>query len=790
MMRRRKMAEKQDKRARVGTRTLRFELLEPRQLLATAATWVGPADVNQGDYLFRLASNWSNGAIPLNDDTAKYDVIFDKDVANPVELTPPLPPGGDFGRSDSLTIKAGNVKFVTSVGGTLGPQSYHLEKSARVGVVANQAASLTVEHATISSPVVQLGTVAQSSGTIRVSGGDTVLQPRDDLTVGEAGNGTLLGSGGARIWTLGTTTLGKEQGSYGLMVVDGKRSDGNSNFRAQPFQGRTSSLVIAGKGDGEFDISGGAFAEIRENLFIGQSGTGVVQVTGLSKLNVFGVAGTGRFTIGGGGAGTMVVGTASNVESDEVLDIGSINGKQGYLEIGAGSTVTGQAGATVGIRPNEDGKVTIVGDGKLELTRNGTLSIGTLGGTGLVEVGNADSRGYLALTAAGAVGPAPRNSIQIGSNAVAGATGTLSVGKLGRVDARTIDIEAGGTLVDDGITNAIKTENGGRIIAHTTGVAATTMQLNGDLVMDNAGTILENLGAVGAGNSDQLQVSGIATLRGNLQLSPLVDTTQYHAGDAFTVLHAGGGIAGSFSQVDTSSVPLTGGLSWEVDYSANDVSLRVVPSARPQISIGVSTPPASPIPASTDFLILDVSAPLTTSPIANVEFYRSSSSTVNSIQDATPLGPGTPVGTNGWTFEIDNPGSFLNSPMRYTFLAVATDIYGQISAPAYASIIPAAWSSPGDVWYESDDGSQDQSSNPYETPTTVLGGPEIATFSAVTQQSADSPFQESTTFSASGLTDQLDQGGSTIQSVSYYVDTSTISNDTNYYLGLLSRICG
>src|SRR5207247_1339197 len=95
-------------------------------------------------------------------------------------------------------------------------------KSARVGVLANQSASLTVQDAAVWSPVVQIGTVASSNGTIALVGSGAVLTARDELTVGQDGSGTLKSSGGGMIRALGTTTIGKDAGSSGLLSVDGQ----------------------------------------------------------------------------------------------------------------------------------------------------------------------------------------------------------------------------------------------------------------------------------------------------------------------------------------------------------------------------------------------------------------------------------------------------------------------------------------------------------------------------------------------------------------------------------------
>ena len=111
------------------------------------------------------------------------------------------------------------------------------------------------------------------------------------------------------------------------------------------------------------------------------------------------------------------------------------------------------------------------------------------------------------------------------------------------------------------------------------------LTLNGNYTQFDDGMLAIDLGGDDNSDSfdpfyDSLSVSGTATLDGALQVSLHNignGLFQPELGQSFEILHAAGGVAGSFSELDLPG--LATGLSWHVSYGSNNVELLVVSSA-------------------------------------------------------------------------------------------------------------------------------------------------------------------------------------------------------------------
>ena len=73
----------------------------------------------------------------------------------------------------------------------------------------------------------------------------------------------------------------------------------------------------------------------------------------------------------------------------------------------------------------------------------------------------------------------------------------------------------------------------------------------------------------------RLTTTGTATLDGDFTLS-FVNSFMPAAGNEFKILSAVGGISGTFDTIAADLPSLGGGLSWKIEYSANDVLLSVI----------------------------------------------------------------------------------------------------------------------------------------------------------------------------------------------------------------------
>ncbi len=244
----------------------------------------------------------------------------------------------------------------------------------------------------------------------------------------------------------------------------------------------------------------------------------------------------------------------------------------GRLEIGAIGGLTNQGLVQGGGRIN--GAVTNTAAGKVRVgTGDYLLLSSTLTNSGVVDVAGGELE-VLGFTS---------NSLDIDARDAtlrfnAGLT-TLAVGQLA--------LTGGNVDVFGAVTNA----SGGQLVvgAEAHGVFHDAVTNNGQLfVMPGANVLaLENLTFGGAsllalrlGGDDaqeevaQVEVAGTATLSGNLQVN-LANGFAPKLGDSFQVVTAAGGLSGTFA--DEALPVLANGLIWAVDYSAQSLTLSVVP---------------------------------------------------------------------------------------------------------------------------------------------------------------------------------------------------------------------
>jgi hypothetical protein len=101
----------------------------------------------------------------------------------------------------------------------------------------------------------------------------------------------------------------------------------------------------------------------------------------------------------------------------------------------------------------------------------------------------------------------------------------------------------------------------------------STLLFARDLALASAGTLAFDL--AGLESSDDFadfQIGGTAQLSGAIDID-LAPGFVPAAGDTFTLLDAADGISGAFTHTMFASLPA--GLSWMLDYSANNVTLRI-----------------------------------------------------------------------------------------------------------------------------------------------------------------------------------------------------------------------
>lgn len=325
-----------------------------------------------------------------------------------------------------------------------------------------------------------------------------------DLTIGDAGVGTLTIVAGGTVSTAGTGFIGNQGGSDGSVTVSGQDGSGNRSTWSN-----ANDLVIGQAGTGSLTINGGGVVNNRDG-YIGADSTAVGTVT-VSGADSNGRASTwtntGDLYVGYDGAGTLNIlagGRVSNIN-------GSINSNSTALISGQGSSWQNSGRLTVGLYStgtlrieggatvsSADGIVGSSGQGAAVLTGTGStwnnagqLTVGSFNvGTLRIEDGaivtsnqgyiGANSTGSVTVTGAGSKWSMSPYSLTIGNVG----TGSLTVENGGLVRAEGgvllgVASGSGGTLLLQGSTNNRGVLETSRIFA---GDGTASVTFNGGLL--------------------------------------------------------------------------------------------------------------------------------------------------------------------------------------------------------------------------------------------------------------------------------------------------------------------
>lgn len=352
---------------------------------------------------------------------------------------------------------------------------------------------------------------------------------------------------GTGTWTLTGTTTATTPWSInqGVLAVssDGSLGDvsggltldgGTLRFLA----GFVTSRVISLNG------SGGSFHTNGNNATLAGDvvGTGGLTKIGLGTLSL---SGTGTYTgethvnagvLQAGATGAFSSASAFTVASGAILDLNGFDQAIGSLA-GGGAVTLGAATLTTG------------GD------NGSTVFAGTISGSGgLTKSGS----GTLRLT---------------GTSTYSGATiingGTLDVeGTLGGTSAVTVN--AGGTLSGEGLIDPLTvTINAGGVLAPGNGTAASSMTIDGNLVMQSGAIYRVQLDPSAASFTT---VHGTASL-GGATVNAVFANGAY-VSKSYTILTASGGISGTFAS-DIVSTNLPANFQTSLSYDANDAYLNL-----------------------------------------------------------------------------------------------------------------------------------------------------------------------------------------------------------------------
>ncbi|MCL2347631.1 MAG: hypothetical protein FWC50_05145, partial [Planctomycetaceae bacterium] len=246
----------------------------------------------------------------------------------------------DGGKANSGGLGINIGRNATGIGTvTVDGNGSELNTNSSIGVGYDGTGVLTLTNGgkAVSILGIVLGENAGSSGTVSVDGTGSALTSNDQLIVGYQGEGELLLTGGGQAISASSIWLGYNAGSTGAVTVDG-----------------TGSLLES------MGTSG------MDGLYVGNSGTGTLEITGGGKATS-----AGGIYIGNqiNSSGTVTVdGTGSLLESTgSILTVG--NSGTGFLSLTDGGVVIADGNINIGYGSSGIGTVTIAGGSELK-TKN------------------------------------------------------------------------------------------------------------------------------------------------------------------------------------------------------------------------------------------------------------------------------------------------------------------------------------------------------------------------------------------------------------------------------------
>ena len=392
--------------------------------------------------------------------------------------------------------------------------------------------------------------------TLLVEGTQSVLDAPHTLEVGRDACGSATVSNGGTVHA-GLAFIGLRE--HGDLTVTGT----DSSFTAAHI-----TRVGAANGiEGYITVTEGGHLTSEHQIQVGYEGTGTTQVTQGGILISYK---TGSPTDTSGiiawqatGIGTVVVANpGSRWTQDGSLSVGwSGNGR---LDV-ADSGVVESAAGVIARMPGSIGAA-IVRETGSRWTISGPLSVG-----GLMDA--AGGTGELAVNDGGSVTVGTELMVwSAGSVALDGGTMAVGTGPV-PASANTIAVYSGGTLSGTGLVRGQVSVLGGTVSPG--GASSGTLQVDGTYAQDATGTLRIELGGTGAGESDQLSVTGAASLGGTLALGLLAGYTPA-LGESFVILTCSSR-DGRFANVTGGRIG--GGKALAVLYGVGSVTVKVVAAA-------------------------------------------------------------------------------------------------------------------------------------------------------------------------------------------------------------------
>jgi autotransporter-associated beta strand protein len=417
------------------------------------------------------------------------------------------------------------------------------------GFNANELVTVNNSGTIIGNGVTRDGDGVDVDGLVNLTNTGTIVSQHADDDTSEGitvGGGTIVNSG----------------------TIAGFNTATNADGSANTGLGRGITLAGLDKDPttGDPIPTEGIFANsevVNSGLIFGQN-AGAIAVTGAANDFTVTIVNEANGTLESGGS-EAVVSTGGNDAT--IIDSGTIkaDGTGDAINLGSGNSAVEILGGSAAVIGNIDGGT-------------GTSTLAIEPGTG-----NSFTYGGVLSNFASMTIGAGTIVLNGDSSGFTGATditdGTLEVGDAadpGAALGGTVMVESGGMLrghgtIDGNVTNAGTVFPGGSI---------GTLTINGNFTQEPGGTLNIEVGATG---TDQLRVTGTATLAGGLSIQ--VDPGAV-LGSKINFLSAAGGVSGSFSSLSSNSPLVTAELLDDPADPGNLVLEVTVPTNSPAFSSG------------------------------------------------------------------------------------------------------------------------------------------------------------------------------------------------------------
>lgn len=461
-------------------------------------------------------------------------------------------------RAGSSTGLAGHIPYTVN-GGTLDLNGYDLTMShfsGSGGSVTLGSADLTVDQ---SATTTYAGTIAGSGSLIKTGTGRLTLTGNNIYTGGtEISGGTLAVHQGSVIDALGT----------GLITLNGGRLHsalGSSTLNSYLVAAGTTGTITTATGTSLWLNGGsGQSFSLQGDLVIGTNdarGDVIMDVIGTNAVPTSTITvAFGRLVDGNGSLGSLTAfAGATRIASGASLDFSAQGGTIRNLQDAA----PGNAGTV-----KWSGNLNVYGgsfSGQFDTSQGGALvkrSTDTL----LLNGDNYNFRGTTSV-----------------------ADGKLIVGDANNSSAvlgGTINVLSGATLGGYGSVGETTVQSGGLL---SPGNSIGILTVDGNLTLAPGSTLEVEIAANGASNrrSDIVGVTGTATISGSTVSVTAIDPqTSYKSAQNYTILHADGGVSGTFNTIVSKSAFL----NMNVIYSGSDVVLNVAVKQDPVVPVDPETP--------------------------------------------------------------------------------------------------------------------------------------------------------------------------------------------------------